>query len=140
MVALRLGVGELLSFLTDQARENQLRLVDLLVLARAVESDGIVPGEAGAALGLRSSTMTAVSDRLDGKRLIRRLPHPTDGRLVLLRATPRGLKLIHGALGPAVAAVAELIGQLGSAERRTLGDFATDVTALLARERHGPGL
>jgi DNA-binding MarR family transcriptional regulator len=134
VLALRLATRALLTFLGDQARARDLRLVDLLVLERTAEGAGIVPGDVGAALRLRSSTMTAVSDRLEKKGLLRRVPHPHDRRLVLLRATPRGRKLLDRALGPVTAGLVQHAGRLSPAERKMLVSFAADLSTLLGEQ------
>jgi DNA-binding MarR family transcriptional regulator len=40
--------------------------------------------------GHRRSTLTSVLDRLEGRGLVRRLPHPTSRRSVLVHLTPKG--------------------------------------------------
>jgi DNA-binding MarR family transcriptional regulator len=73
---------------------------EVLVLARASDGDGVVPGEVGRSLGLSTSTMAGVSNRLEAERLIRRHPHPRDRRLVLLKATAKGRQVRARELAP----------------------------------------
>lgn len=99
MLALR-GAGlRLVTLLALRARANGLGVPDVIVLAWAAEGEGVVPHEVGRALGLRSNTMTMLSDRLEQRGLIRRVAHPSSRRLVLLRATPAGCRLLGGLSG-----------------------------------------
>jgi DNA-binding MarR family transcriptional regulator len=43
--------------------------------------------------GLKRSTLTSLLDRLEDRRLIRREPHPTDRRSVMVRLSARGRTL-----------------------------------------------
>ncbi len=129
--ALRSASRALQSFLTARARASGLGLLEFLVLIRAAEGEGVTPLEAGRSLGVRSSTMTGLSDRLEQDKLIRRHPHPTDRRLLLLKATPRGHKVLEGALAPLLVQLEELAGGHGGEQRALLGSFIEQVAALV---------
>jgi len=45
--------------------------------------------------GHRRSTLTSILDRLEGRDLLRRLPHPSSRRSVMLELTDRGLAAGH---------------------------------------------
>ncbi len=47
-------------------------------------------GQVGTSLWITPGTVTSSVDRLEGSGLIRRLPHPSDGRTVLVEITPEG--------------------------------------------------
>jgi integrase len=51
--------------LIAQSRAGGLGLLEFLVLARAAEGEGVTPGEARRSLGLRTSTMAGLCDRLE---------------------------------------------------------------------------
>lgn len=121
----------LLTFLTAQARSNGLGLRELITLARSADGQGVAPYEAGRALGLRASTMTSLADRLERDDLIRREAHPTDRRLLLLKATPRGRKLLDRIRGPLFESLAELVGVASQDEREFLTRFLEQTNALL---------
>jgi DNA-binding MarR family transcriptional regulator len=53
--------------------------------------------------GVTKGTLTGVINTLERRSLVRRGPHATDGRLVLVKLTPRGRRLI-GSLFPRVNA------------------------------------
>jgi DNA-binding MarR family transcriptional regulator len=136
MVALRGLSHALQEFLTARARVSGLALTELTTLIRAADGNGVHPADAARALGMRSSSMTALADRLEQRRLIRRVPHPTDRRLVYLKATPHGQKHLERALGPLLGQLSECVGALTEGERGTLTQFAAELTALLV-ERAG---
>lgn len=50
-------------------------------------------GQVGTSLWITPGTVTSSVDRLEASGLIRRLPHPTDGRTVLVEITPQGRKV-----------------------------------------------
>jgi len=130
--ALHYANRALQSLLIAQARASGLGLLEFLVLSRAAHDDGITPGEAGRALGLSTSTMTGLADRLEADGLVRRHPHPTDRRLLLLRATAKGRRLRERALGPILAKLTAEAETLQSAERVAAAAFLQRVGELVS--------
>ncbi len=65
--------------------QNQLSVLASLELAGA-----LTPRELSDAERVQPPTMTKVLAKLEERALIQRAPHPTDGRQVLLSATPAG--------------------------------------------------
>ena len=138
VLALRGASRALQTFLTAQARASGLGLLEFLTLERAAEGDGVTPREAGRALGLGSSTMTGLSARLEQDGLVRREPHPTDRRLVLIRATPQGRELVERATGSLVAALVDLAEAAGSGTRADMRQFIDASAELLAAHARTP--
>lgn len=54
---------------------------------------GITAGDLARALHLHPSTVTGIVQRLESRRLVRRVPSRTDGRVIHLHATPAGTRL-----------------------------------------------
>lgn len=91
-------------------------------------------GKIGERLQVHPASVTNVIDRLEADDLVRRLPHPTDGRTTLAAITPAGRRLARrasAALNEAVFSdpslgdrdarrVVDVLTQL----RRAAGDFA----------------
>lgn len=123
--------------LIAQARANGLGMLEFLVLARAAEGDGITPGDAGRSLGLNTSTMSGLSDRLEADNLVQRYPHPTDRRLILLRATSKGRRLRERTLGPIFAALTREASALDAAAREEANRFLERVTAVVSEHADG---
>lgn len=122
------------TFLIAHARASGLGLFEFLALIRAAEGDGVIARDAGRSLGLNTSTMTGLVDRLEHAKLIRRHPHPTDRRLLLLRATPKGRKAIERAVGPLLAELTQLADAVPGAQRLILGSFLDEVSALVLEQ------
>lgn len=120
------------TFLIAQARASGLGLLEFLILTRAAQGDGVTARDAGRQLGLNTSTMTGLTDRLEQDKLIRRQAHPDDRRVLLLRATPKGQQAIRRTLGPLLNELAQLADTLGADDQRALiGSFLKQVTALI---------
>jgi MarR family transcriptional regulator, organic hydroperoxide resistance regulator len=60
------------------------------VLRSLWAEDGLTPGEVARRLGLATPTVTRATTRMEAAGLLRREPHPSDGRMVKLRLTNRG--------------------------------------------------
>lgn len=87
----------------------------------------------GSRLQVHQTSVTNAVDRLEGARLVRRLPHPTDGRATLVELTPAGRVLAEKATaalneevftdtGLSPRAVDDIVRTLGQL-RRSAGDF-----------------
>jgi DNA-binding MarR family transcriptional regulator len=120
--------------LIAQTRASGLGMLELLVLSRVAEGRGVVPGEVGRSLGLSTSTMTGLVDRLAGDGLVRRRAHPTDGRLLLLRATTQGKKVHERSLGPVLETLTQEAAALDAAEECVASGFLARVVELLNQQ------
>lgn len=97
-------------------------------------SRGSLPlGKMGQRLQVHPTSITSIIQRLTADGLVKRLPHPEDGRAVLAEITPEGRALVEAATADLVAADFGL-GSLGRDElaqlsellrpvRRSAGDF-----------------
>lgn len=57
------------------------------------QEDGLSPGEIARRLGLATPTVTRAAIRMEAAGLLRRAPHPHDGRMIRLLLTDRGRSL-----------------------------------------------
>ena len=119
MLSLWRASRELQALCIAQARASGLGLLDLLLLSRACDEGGVLPLDVGRALGLNSSTMTGLVDRLERDPLIRRLPHPSDRRLVVLEATKKGRRLRDNTLKPLVVELTGAVEELAPSQRHS---------------------
>jgi MarR family transcriptional regulator, organic hydroperoxide resistance regulator len=92
------------------------------VLRRLWREDGLTPGQIARQLGLATPTVTKAATRMEAAGLLRREPHPSDGRLVRLWLTPRGREL-EQIIGPEMYKLTE----------RTLAGFSEAERAELIR-------
>jgi MarR family transcriptional regulator, organic hydroperoxide resistance regulator len=92
--------------------------------------DGQAPGEIARQLGLATPTVTRAATRMEATGLLRREPHPDDGRLVRLVLTERGRSL-EGAIAAETDKLTErALASFGPAEREAL------IRALVAIQRN----
>lgn len=104
------------------------------ILDHLDEGDPMSMSDLAGHMGVTVATMSLAIDRLERRRYVRRDRDPQDGRRVLLRVTPAGVRLreARSVLDP--VRVEQVLGQLSPAGR----DAALKGLELLARasERH----
>jgi DNA-binding MarR family transcriptional regulator len=131
------------SYLVALARATGLGLLEFLVLVRAAEPEGVTARDAGLAFGMSTGTMTGIADRLEKDGLLRRHPHPTDRRILLLKASAKGCQTVERAGGPLLTALGQLVDVLEAEQRAALGAFLDQATALVSEHaraaRAAPG-
>jgi DNA-binding MarR family transcriptional regulator len=88
-------------------------------------------GKAGARLQVHPASVTNAVGRLVDAGLVERVPHPTDGRGVLARITPRGRRVVEAATASLNAEVFAGLGLTPEEARR--------LTRLLAKVRAASG-
>ena len=114
LVAARLGVNR-----TD------LRCVEILVAQRTAS-----PGELGPALGLTTGGVTAMLIRLERLGYLRRVPHPDDGRKVIVEVTDEALRQVAALYAPIAEGGHRLLGAYSDAEVGLLTGFLRAVREL----------
>ena len=118
--AVRQATRASLTYLVKRAHASKLGLIEYLILSRACDEDGVTARDATRAFDLSTSTMTGISDRLEKDKLVRRHAHPTDRRVLVLRATRRGQAVITRTAGPLLADLGELATALEPEQRAVL--------------------
>jgi DNA-binding MarR family transcriptional regulator len=111
---------------------------DVLAVQYLARSGRMTPGELGRLLGLTSGGTTALVQRLERAGHLRREPHPTDRRSVLVRLTPEIARTAGDALAPMVAAIDSLARELTDEQRTAVADFLERVAT--ETERHADEL
>ena len=100
---------------------------DLLALRFLLQAEAagkpIGPKELGAKLGISSASMTTLIDRLVKSGHIRREPHPTDRRALILRATELTDEEVRSTLGGMHARMIEVAESLTDAEAEVVSSF-----------------
>jgi DNA-binding MarR family transcriptional regulator len=89
-------------------------------------------GALAAAEHVRPPTMTRLVHAMEADGLVAREPHPSDGRSIVIRATPKGEGLLELGRASRIASLARTIEALDGADRRVLED-ASDVLAEVLR-------
>ena len=93
--ALRLSVMRLARRMRAQRAETSLTLSQLAALATLDRHGALTPGELAAHEKVQPPSMTRLLAVLEAQGLVTRAPHPTDGRQVVVQASPAGQALLR---------------------------------------------
>jgi DNA-binding MarR family transcriptional regulator len=85
--------------------------------------------------GVRPPTMSRVVDALEAAKLAERTADPDDGRVVRIRATAAGTRILKDAQQRRVAALTERLSALSAAERAALTRSVTILERVLSDRR-----
>ena len=92
--ALRLSVMRLARRMRTERADISLTLSQLAALATLERSGPLTPRELAAAERVRPPSMTRLVASLEAAGLVTRTAHPSDGRQVVLDASPAGVALV----------------------------------------------
>jgi DNA-binding MarR family transcriptional regulator len=119
------------------ARRLGVGVTEVLALqVLAARATGTV--ELGRALGIRSASATALADRLQAAGHLRRAPHATDGRRVVLQLTDSARAEVVAGLRPLLDAIDAAVDELGADERSAVERFLRRATAAVAEFSSAP--
>jgi DNA-binding MarR family transcriptional regulator len=107
----RLGLGGTETVLSD---------IQLAALAALERHDAMTPGELAEHEKVQPPSMTRVIAVLEERHLVRRAPHPTDRRQVILTVTPEGRDLVQLVRRRREAWLAQRMQELSEEEREIL--------------------
>ncbi len=108
--------------------QSQLSVLTSLELAGA-----LTPRELAESERVQPPTMTKIVARLEEIGVVQRTPHPTDGRQVILSATPRGREALAETRRVRDAWLTKQLAALSDAERDTLR-AAVEIIIRIARD------
>lgn len=97
-----------------------LRPVEFSILSTVGHNPGITSRQISAALGIQPPNLVRLVADLDGRGLLQRKPHPTDGRALGLHLTADARKMMRNAEQTALALETEIASRLEANERDTL--------------------
>ena len=97
-----------------------LRVVDFSVLSLTRHNPGITSKQLCNTLGILAPNLVSMVNTLEKRDLIRRLPHPNDGRAMGLHLTEAGEKMVSQAEITAAELELDATAKLTAAERKTL--------------------
>jgi len=107
------------------ARRMGLHHTDAVALDHLLQTEqGMGPAELGRRLGIRPASVTELVDRLEQAGHVRRRPHPSDRRRLLVEPTAQARRDVLAALEPLFAGMDELAAGLDE-------DTAAALTAYL---------
>lgn len=121
---LRLAVMRLSRRLRNQRVDTSVTLTHLSALSTLKRHGPMSPGELATHERVQPPSMTRVVVALEGKGLVSRTPHPTDGRQVVIDLTPAAQQLLDGEARAREAWLAGQLQQLPGEERDALREAA----------------
>ena len=92
LLALQRATHATLHAIADELPNASIGGAEANVLATLADGTPRTPSELAAQVGTRTTTMTSVLDRLEGRRLIRRRQHQADRRAIQVELTAAGRK------------------------------------------------
>lgn len=104
----------------DSVSRLGLGLSDFAVLEMLLHRGPQPINVIGRKILLTSGSITTAIDRLEGRKLVRRVPHPEDQRARLVELTPKGANLIKCAFGRHARDMEDVMATLTSGERLEL--------------------
>ena len=93
--ALRLAVMRLARRLRAERSDSSLTISQIAALSTLERSGPLTPRELAAAERVQPPSMTRIAASLEAAGLVTRTAHPSDGRQVLLAASPAGAALVR---------------------------------------------
>lgn len=97
-----------------------LRTVDFSVLSLITHNPGITSKQLCNTLGIQAPNLVSMINALEKRDLIKRLPHPNDGRAMGLHLTEVGAQMMRLAEKTAAKLERESTAKLSAEERKTL--------------------
>lgn len=116
---------------THLAGRADLNQSDFQALVRLVAADGLTGAELRRILGVTSSSITELADRLERDGMIARTRRRSDRRLVVFEPTEAGRRAVERALGPVLGAMGTVVGGLSEEELVVVSRFLVDVEGAL---------
>ena len=114
------SIGLLVRRIRAAAAGHELSLTESAVLARLAKDGAATTAELARAESVRPQSMSATVATLEEMGLVRRKPHPTDGRQMKIVLTPKGVAVRNSAKDAKRTWLAQAIAQLSEEERTTL--------------------
>jgi DNA-binding MarR family transcriptional regulator len=93
--ALRLAVMRLARRLRGERSDTSLTISQIAALSTLERTGPLTPGELAAAERVQPPSMTRIAASLEAAGLVTRTDHPSDGRQVLLAASPEGAAIVR---------------------------------------------
>ena len=104
----------------ERMAEFKLRTVDFSVLSLIAHNAGITSRQLCNTLGIQAPNLVSMVNALEKAGLIRRLPHPHDGRAMGLHLTEAGQDMMKRAEKTAARLELDSTAKLTAQERKTL--------------------
>ena len=130
---LRLAVMRLARRMRSERAESSLTLTQIAALATLERHGPLTPRELAAAERVSPPSMTRIAASLEAAGLAVRTGHPSDGRQVLLTASPEGVALLREDRRRRDAWLAQRLRDLDPADRDVLREAAAILDRLASQ-------
>ena len=107
-----------------------LGLTDVMALYH-LANEPLTAGALGDRVGLSTGSTTALIDRLIEHELVRRTPHATDRRVVIIELTPAGHSRTFAMLQHFIVDVEKMCAELNGAERAVIVPFLQRLVSVI---------
>ncbi|WP_439031963.1 MarR family winged helix-turn-helix transcriptional regulator [Gordonia terrae] len=115
-------------------RENKLVSLTQLSALNTLHHEGpMTPGALAAAERVRPPSMTRVIASLSDLGMIKREPHPTDGRQAIVTLSPEGVEVVTEELAARKAWLSDRLAELSPDQRDTLREAVLIVNSILGQ-------
>lgn len=114
------AIGLLVRRVRAAAAEHELSMTESAVLTRLTEEGPATTASLARAEGVRPQSMGATVTALEERGLLRRRPHPSDGRQFMIEITGAGTALRDRARAARRGWFTSAVAELGEAEQETL--------------------
>lgn len=114
------AIGQLIRRLRAETNPGALNLSQTSVLARLQESGGMTTADLARAEAMKPQSMGSILTGLEQDGLVRRHPHPSDGRQVLFSLTDAGIEARRKRSAAKQAWLLAAMDRLDAAEQQTL--------------------
>lgn len=104
----------------SEAHADELSMTEAVVMSRLANEGPATTAALARAEGMRPQSMGTTIAALEELGLVRRTPHETDGRQMLIELTPKGLQLRKKTREAKQVWLSEAIAELTADERETL--------------------
>ena len=127
----------LLSMSTRVASDMKLNPSEMVALQHLRLDGPLVLGELRKRVSLTSGAMTTLVDRLEKHGLVRREPHPSDRRSILIHYAPQDEQTV-GSFYQILETIKNETDPMSEAERSAVLSFLTSLTQTLIEVTHAP--
>lgn len=125
----------LFSFTSFAGRRMKIGLAEVAALEQIQVSGELSPGALGVILSMPSASVTALLDRLEGKKMITRKPNARDRRGLLVSLTPVAMQKASLDLLPVSEAMTKVAAAMTEEERAVVARYLEAVNNCMARQQ-----
>lgn len=125
----------LFSFTSFAGRRMKIGLAEVAALEQLQVAGELSPGALGTLLSMPSASVTALLDRLEGKKMIVRRANPADRRGILVTLTATAMMRASLDLLPVAHAMTDIAAGMSMRDREVVARYFAAVNACMAQRQ-----